>query len=417
VASARVVGLALLAGAWLMGMPVAAGAASILPTPTISVPLSSTSVPLPTISVQLPTLTPSLPPLGSNPIPSTSALPSLGIGPAGASPSTASAQGGGGGGGTRGTAASATAMRDSVISTVIRLLASQVPVVPVLLPLLVALLILLVSAVLAAYRRTQEARRFERLERIKSDFLKLASHELRTPLTVLLGYVSMIRDGDVKPGSPAFKKALSIIEDRLNQTNTIVEHMLEAARLEEGPDGLESEEFDLGEVATDSVLAIRSRVGADHAVEFSGPPGRLVLRSDRRRVVAIVEHMLDNAVKYSPEGGAIECTLVARRQDRAVLTVRDSGLGIAGADLERVFTRFGRLVTRDNSHISGAGLGLYLARESARRMGGDITVTSRPGKGSTFTLSLPLDGETSSGRARAPFRTADNPDGTQNPRK
>jgi len=89
---------------------------------------------------------------------------------------------------------------------------------------------------------------------------------------------------------------------------------------------------------------------------------------------------------------------------RAMLTVRDHGLGIAGEDLENVFTRFGRLVTRENSHIAGAGLGLHLARESARRIGGDITVSSKPGTGSAFTLSVPLDGVTSSGQARGPFR-------------
>jgi signal transduction histidine kinase len=134
-------------------------------------------------------------------------------------------------------------------------------------------------------------------------------------------------------------------------------------------------------------------------LEFSSPTDPLVLRSDKTRVAAIVDQLLDNAVKYSPEGGAIVCTLDLS-DTRAMLTVRDHGLGIAGEDLEQVFTRFGRLVTRENSHIPGAGLGLYLARESARRMGGDITVSSRPGTGSAFTLSLPLDGVTSAGQAR-----------------
>jgi len=379
VAAARLGGLALLAGALLLALPVAAGAATGLPSPAIPVPLA-------TIPVPLPTLSPSLPPLGSNPIPSIGALPSLGAGPAGAAPSPAAGQGGVGGTVRATTGASPV---DSVVATVLRLLASQVPVLPVLLPLLAGLLVLLVSALLAARRRTQEARRFERLERSKSDFLKLASHELRTPLTVLLGYVSMIRDGDVKPDTPGFTTALSILEERLNQVNTIVEQMLEAARLEEGSAHLNLEGCDLGELAAESVVGIRARTGADHPIDFRPPRAGLRVLSDRVRVAAILDQLLDNAVKYSPEGGKIECSL-AEKAGRALFTVRDHGLGIAREDQAKIFTRFGRLLTRENSHITGAGLGLYLAREHARRMGGDIAVESRPAEGSAFTLSLPL---------------------------
>ena len=289
---------------------------------------------------------------------------------------------------------------DSVVHSVIRSIPAQVPVFPVLLPLFAALFLLLVSAGLAAYRRTQEARRLERLEQTKSDFLKLASHELRTPLTVLLGYVSMIRDGDVRPDTPAFWKAMPIIEDRLNQVNTIVEQMLEAARLEEGPDRLHLERFDFAGLVADSVLAVRARVGGSHLVEVRNGARSLVVHADRGRVGAIVDQLLDNAVKYSPEGGRIACSIATAR-GHASLTVRDRGIGIAGDDLERVFTRFGRLVTRDNSHIPGTGLGLYLARENARRLGGDITVVSRPGRGSAFTLTLPLDADPPPGPAGA----------------
>jgi len=358
----------LLAAALLVGMPIAAGAASALPTPTIPVPV--------------PTLTPSLPPL---PV----ALPSLGVGPAGASPATATGHGDGGAPGTVRTATGSTTVGDSVISTLMRLLSSQVPVLPVLLPLLMGLLVLLVSAVLAAYRRNRDAHRLERLERSKSDFLKLASHELRTPLAVLLGYISMIRDGDVKPDTPAFNKALSIIEDRLNLVNTIVEQMLEAARLEEGNAFLNLEVVDVGELADDAVVRIRARTGADHPIGFRPSTETLRLLCDRVRVTAILDQLLDNAVKYSPDGGAIECSL-AGSGDRAVFEVRDHGLGIAVEDQAKIFGRFGRLVTRENSHITGAGLGLYLAREHARRVGGDITVESRRGEGSLFTLTLPL---------------------------
>jgi signal transduction histidine kinase len=286
-----------------------------------------------------------------------------------------------------------------VIRAVVGALPSQVPVFPILLPVLAGLLLLLGSAVLAAYRRTQEAKRYARLERTKSDFMMLASHELRTPLTVLRGYISMIRDGDIKPATPGFERAFPIIEDRLNQVNTIVEQMLEAARIEEGKAILNLEMLDVGDLAAKSVEGIRLRSGADHPVEYERPPGILRLLGDRTRVTGMLDQLLDNAVKYSPEGGEIACSL-AESEGRAVFTVRDSGIGIAPEDMGRLFTRFGRLVTRDNSHIRGAGLGLYLAREHARRMGGDITVESREAVGSSFTLSLPLVASPAAERAR-----------------
>ena len=376
---------------------VAGLAASVLPAPSIPLPIATPVLPgSPLNPTPLPAPNPTVTPSGGG-VPSASGATPAGAGPAGGKVT--------GSGGTTAPLAATVATtpgpaRDSLIRTVLGPVPNQVPVFPVLLPLLAGLLLLLVSAALAAYRRTQEARRLERLERTKSDFLKLASHELRTPLTVLLGYVSMIRDGDVRPDTPAFAKALLIIEDRLNQVNTIVEQMLEAARLEDGPHPLDLERFDLAGVVADSVLAARAAVGAAQAIEYRPSVAALPLNCDRKRVVTIVDQLLDNAVKYSPEGGAIECSLVGRA-GRAQLTVRDSGPGIPSEDLERVFTRFGRLVTRDNSHIPGAGLGLYLARENARRMGGDITVVSRPSRGSAFTLSLPLDPGPAAGAAPA----------------
>jgi signal transduction histidine kinase len=386
---------------WLLGLLVAA-AFFVAPTVTASADLLPTpSLPVPTPTVSLPVLLSPSPITVVSPTPTPDPAPDPAPSPD-STPTPAPGGGGGGGGGTTtggggtpapaagSTDATPAAAGDSVIHTVLGPLPSEVPVFPILLPVFAGLFLLLVSAVLAAYRRTQEARRFERLERTKSDFLKLASHELRTPLTVLLGYVSMIRDGDVKPNTPAFDRALPIIEDRLNQVNTIVEQMLEAARLEETPEPLSPDRFDLGALVSDSILAVSARAGAGHPVELRRAGGELPLHLDRTNVAAIVDQLLDNALKYSPEGSPVECTLDAF-EGRARLTVRDRGPGIPREQLEHIFTRFGRLVTRDNSHIQGAGLGLFLARQNARRMGGDITVVSRPSRGSAFTLSLPLD--------------------------
>jgi signal transduction histidine kinase len=379
--------------------------AAVLALVALTAPAAALGLPIPTPSLPIPLPTVSLPPLlptPSPPLPSPplDVSPPASPGPTATPVPTGGGAGGFGAGGGGGFAAvdptpianpasTPTPTPEQVIETPIGPLPSQVPLFPVLLPVFAGLLLLLVSAVLAAYRRTQEARRLEALERAKSDFMKLASHELRTPLTVLRGYVSMIRDGDIKPETPAFKRALPIIEDRLNQVNTIVEQMLEAARLEEDSARLESDRFDLGDVMQEAVDSIRPRAGETHPIAIKRPLRELPLWADRNRVAGIIEQLLDNAIKYSPQGGEIAVTLTDR-DGQALLTVRDHGLGIASSDLQRVFSRFGRLVTRDNSHIPGAGLGLYLARRHARLMGGDIAVDSWPQKGSAFTLRLPL---------------------------
>ena len=103
----------------------------------------------------------------------------------------------------------------------------------------------------------------------------------------------------------------------------------------------------------------------------------------------IISNLINNAIKYSPSGGVIECELTARA-GIARLSVKDSGLGIAKEDLPILFTRFGRVSTPQTDHLPGTGLGLYLGRQLARLHGGEITVDSTSGKGSTFTLHLPL---------------------------
>lgn len=117
-------------------------------------------------------------------------------------------------------------------------------------------------------------------------------------------------------------------------------------------------------------------------------PAKLFVLADVMRLDIIIGNLLDNAVKYSPDGGDIVIRL-APAGGMALLSVRDHGIGIAPEDMERLFVRFSRLAPR--SDVPGTGLGLYLARELARLHGGDIVAVSRPGEGTEFTFTLPLD--------------------------
>jgi signal transduction histidine kinase len=233
------------------------------------------------------------------------------------------------------------------------------------------------------------ADRMAELEKVKSDFLKVASHELRGPLAILKGYVSMLSDGSLTLDTPATAKVFTVISAKLQEVSDLVEQMLETARLEDSRLQLRLERQELTAVLTEATDRIRPLAAGTHRVELSFDLASVPVLADHDRLLTIVTNLMDNAVKYSPDGGRVEVSL-GIADGRAQIKVRDHGLGIATADVPRLFTRFGRIVTSDNSHIPGTGLGLYFARELARMHGGDITVESEEGVGSTFTVSLPL---------------------------
>ena len=232
------------------------------------------------------------------------------------------------------------------------------------------------------------AKRMAELEKIKSDFLKVASHELRGPLAVVKGYFSMLSDGSLSVEAKSSGRIFGVIDSKLQEVSELVEQMLETARLEDSRLQLRLHLVDLDEIIAEAAERTGPATGSTHRVTVAAAPSPVQVLADRQRLLSILTNLLDNALKYSPDGGRVDVQVIAG-SDRVEVRVRDHGLGIAETDLPRLFTRFGRIVTAENSHIPGTGLGLYLARELARLHGGDITVLSGEGEGSTFTLTLP----------------------------
>jgi len=236
------------------------------------------------------------------------------------------------------------------------------------------------------------AERVAALERAKSDFLNLASHELRGPLTVVRGYMSMLADGTLGPLAGRIPDVIPVVTERLDAMNRIVDQIIDTARLadhESAPMRLQA--VDLRGAVEAAVAEAATGRASRHSVVVELAERPVPVHADPRRISIAIAQLVDNAVKFSPEGGevAVRCAADAER-GLAVVSVRDHGLGIAADDLSRIFTRFGRIVTSENSAIAGTGLGLYLARDTVRRHGGDIAVESEPGRGSTFTVTLPL---------------------------
>lgn len=230
------------------------------------------------------------------------------------------------------------------------------------------------------------------LERQKTDFLKLASHELRGPLGVVRGYVSMMEDGTLGPVGEQAQPVLPMLRAKLDEMNRLINEMLETARLDDSALQLRLVRLDLREVVHEAVRSLEPLADADHRLVTDTPGSAVPVVGDRSRLCMIVTNLVHNALKYSPGGGEVRVTCRVAG-GRAEVVVHDQGVGIAAEDLGRLFTRFGRIVTPETAGIGGTGLGLYLARDLARRHGGDVEVESRPGEGSTFTLRLPVSSE------------------------
>ncbi|MHB8613168.1 MAG: sensor histidine kinase [Candidatus Dormibacteraceae bacterium] len=245
------------------------------------------------------------------------------------------------------------------------------------------------SAVTAGLERGRVTERLAAIERNKTQFLNLASHELRGPLTVIRGYVSMLEGGLLGNLNERGLKAVPVISAKVLEMNALIEQMIEAARLEDGALMLRQQDHDLRDIVSAAVEAARLVVDAQHDIRLKCPDRPVHVRVDGERIKTIVSNLLSNAIKYSPAGGVVECDIF-NRGGIARVSVKDQGLGVAKGDLPVLFTRFGRVSTPETDSLPGTGLGLYLGRQLARLHGGEITVDSEAGRGSTFTLHLPL---------------------------
>jgi len=260
------------------------------------------------------------------------------------------------------------------------------------------------NSVSAGLQRVGVTERVAGIEKNKTQFLNLASHELRGPVTVMRGYVSMLQGGLLGQLNERGRQAAGVMAAKVSEMNELIEEMIEAARLEEGALTLRTADADLRQIASSAADAVTPLLDSRHRLVLDLPDRRVRVKVDADRTKTIIANLLSNAIKYSPEGGVITCQ-VRSRAGVARVAVTDEGLGIPRDGLPTLFTRFGRVITPETQHLQGTGLGLFLGRQLARMHGGDITVATIEGKGSTFTLQLPAGpppNGASDGAAQAP---------------
>ena len=266
----------------------------------------------------------------------------------------------------------------------------------ILFPILAVLARLAATTVVRIHRsemQTREARaaevRMRELERAKSEFLRLASHELRGPIAILRGYLNMLEDGTLGPLPATLEKVVPVLVASAAGINHTIDQMLDAARLEDSRLQLQPELTDLAELVRQAAANVELLHGGRNQVVCRDCRDPVLVDLDANRIGTVIGNLVSNAIKYSPAGSQVD-VLLEKGPAQARVHVRDRGVGIAAADMPRLFTRFGRLERAETSDVPGTGLGLYLSRELARMHGGDITAVSTPGTGSIFTLELPL---------------------------
>jgi len=225
------------------------------------------------------------------------------------------------------------------------------------------------------------------LEAAKSDFIATVSHELRTPMTAVLGAAKTLLRDDIELPPERRQQLLEMIGAQGTRLTQITEEVLLANRLDRGDLRLDSERVDLAQLARDAVDTMRQH--APESIELTAAPnGSCAAIGDRDRIEQVLVNLIDNAVKYSPEGGEVVVTTAASPATVRV-EVADHGMGVPPAEQEAIFEKFYRGDPQHRAVPSGTGLGLYISRELMRRMGGTIGVRSRPGDGSTFFFELP----------------------------
>jgi two-component system sensor histidine kinase KdpD len=251
---------------------------------------------------------------------------------------------------------------------------------------LVATAVQNIRAYEAERRRVEE---LGRLSQLRADFVSLVSHELRSPMAAVIGAARTLQDRWRMLSAAQRESFLALIGDETSRLADLVADVLDTSRIEAGTFSYRFEEVDLGRVVDEAVEA--AVLAQQDVPVVATVHGRLpVIRGDRARLRQVLGNLIENAVKYSPEGGEVRVSAAA--SNGAIrIAVKDGGPGVPDDQQKRIFEKFGRADVEGGSK-PGTGLGLFIARSIAEAHGGSLEVTSGGEPGATFTLSLPASG-------------------------
>jgi two-component system phosphate regulon sensor histidine kinase PhoR len=234
------------------------------------------------------------------------------------------------------------------------------------------------------------AARERKLSALKSDFVANVSHELKTPLALVRMFAELLQSGRVDDDAKR-RQYLTIIVSESERLGALIENVLDFAKVERGKQAYEFVEGNVVDVVARAVEACRLRAERESvSLEYESDTGLPPVRLDERAIEIAVINLVDNAVKYAPDGRRVQVR-VTRDADRVEIRVSDQGAGISSDDKKRIFERFVRGKSAVGRQVRGSGIGLALVKHIAEAHGGRVWVEDHLPKGSTFVISLHLD--------------------------
>jgi signal transduction histidine kinase len=239
---------------------------------------------------------------------------------------------------------------------------------------------------LAHQQLAEQSEQLRDAGRLKDEFVELVSHEFRTPMTSILGYLQLIVEVEDAAEQQGFVEVVNRNAERLLR---LVNDFLFVERVEAGKLQLQSSELDLAEIVRRSVTQAEPWAAAAGLSLTCESESVLPTSGDKSRLAQLLDHLVANAIKFTPDGGNVRVSL-ARVADVARLEVSDTGIGISADDQKHLFERFFRTSAVGEQQIPGSGLGLYIARAIAEAHGGSISVASETGRGTAFRIEVPI---------------------------
>ncbi|NLX95482.1 MAG: response regulator [Rhodopirellula sp.] len=234
----------------------------------------------------------------------------------------------------------------------------------------------------------KQARRLaEEKRQVRFQFIRVLGHELKAPLNAIDGYLQMIKDRTLGDDLSAYGESVERSMVRIEGMRKLIADLLDMTQIESGNKNRRLEAVDLPAVARLAAETLAPQAAArEIMLEIHGDPS-VVMTADRSEMEMIFNNLLSNAIKYNRQGGRVDATL-SKANDRVTIQVADTGIGMSGEEVERLFGEFVRIRNEKTRDILGSGLGLSIVKKLATLYGGETAVESRPGEGSTFSVTV-----------------------------
>jgi PAS domain S-box-containing protein len=236
--------------------------------------------------------------------------------------------------------------------------------------------------------RTREA---ERANSLKSEFLASMSHELRTPLHTMLGFTELLREEGAGSLNDKQKRFVQHVHQDATHLLELINDILDISKIESGRMDLQIESQDASELVAEAVQSIRPSAAAKRINLDNGITAPIYILADRVRFREILLNLLTNAIKFTPKGGSVRIDYTRPRADAVQFSVKDTGIGIAKEDQVVIFDKFRQVAASTKGVREGTGLGLAIVKRLVQMHGGETSLESEPGRGSTFSFTIPID--------------------------